>query len=317
MSGPIPSICLRGGKARLADALELPAQLAILFIEKRELRRGRADQRLALTRQDSAAGCGVCPQRGDRLLCGEVRERGLVLGVALQQQIVESVDEPGEVLGQLGLRAAPELHRGQLVLVGVHPRQRTGLFAQQRCDAARVEAIALARAAHPAAPRGGPAAIHFMHALALAGQILRQAAAQEPRALDRPDPLRPLLGPLEQRRPGLGRVGNGPLSDRTLRTEREGLVHLLVCVDADPDHRLPPSGSETRGRRRHTTLLTRVNRPAPIKSERRRRLCRTDDSSREGQSDEDARDAMGQSVRQPHDDNERDANVEQCSGCSW
>jgi hypothetical protein len=124
-------------------------------------------------------------------------------------------------------------------------------------------------------------------------------------------------GPPRAAPPRPGACWEGPLSDRTLRTEREGLVHLLVCVDADPDHRLPPSGSETRGRRRHTTLLTRVNRPAPIKSERRRRLCRTDDSSREGQSDEDARDAMGQSVRQPHDDNERDANVEQCSGCSW
>ncbi len=62
-----------------------------------------------------------------------------------------------------------------------------------------------------------------------------------------------------------------------LFAECDRLVDPLVRVDADPDHRLPPSGSEGRGRRRRATRLTWVSGPAPIKSDRRRRHCRTDD----------------------------------------
>lgn len=85
---------------------------------------------------------------------------------------MQPVDESGEVLGELRLGAAPELDRGQLVLVGVHPGQRTGLFPQQCRDAARVQPVALAGSAHPAATSGRPATVHLVHALALAGQML-------------------------------------------------------------------------------------------------------------------------------------------------
>jgi len=268
----------QGGKARPAGTLELALQFAILGIKQLQLRDGGPNDLLALPGEDRAARCLVSQQRGDPGLGRERRDRRVVLRIAQQQQVMEPIDEPGLVLGQLGLGPAPELDCGGLIVLGQDPRQPGRLLAQQQRDRMGIQAIALALADRALPPRGGEPAGDLMDLLALGREVLGQAAAQEPGTLDRPGPLRPLPGPRDELGPGGRGVRQGPLALDPAFADRHCLVDPLVRVDADPDHARPLSGSDA-SRRRRSTRLTRVTEPAPIKSDRRR-LHRAGDASR-------------------------------------
>jgi hypothetical protein len=73
-----------------------------------------------------------------------------------------------------------------------------------------------------------------MDSLPLLGQKLRHAAAQRPRTLYRPEPLRPLLCPGQQACPTYGRIVNGPFAEFTVTSESDRLMYPLVGVHANP-----------------------------------------------------------------------------------
>jgi len=268
----------QGGKARLADALELALERAILGIEELQLRGGGPDDLLALPGDGRRTRSGVLQQRGDPGLRGEVGNGRLVLGVADQQQVVQPVHEPGTVLRQLGLGPAPELDRSGLVVLGQDPGQPGRLLAQEQRDRMGIQAIALARADGAPAARGGEPAGDLVDHFAGGRKVLGEAAAQEPGSFDRPGPLGPLASPAEELGPRGRGVRERPLALDPVLADRHRLVDPLVRVDADPDHPIAPSGSAAL-RRRRSTRLTWVTGPAPIKSDRRR-LRRTGDASR-------------------------------------
>ena len=119
--------------------------------------------------------------------------------VKVAQQAVQPVDRPAALGGQL-VAAIGEQPQHGAVVVGRDAREVIAVLGND-CDAARVDAVALAAvAALEHAGAGGQRRGNVDDGLAGCDELLGQQPSKASGALDRPDALRPSRGPRSEPR---------------------------------------------------------------------------------------------------------------------
>jgi hypothetical protein len=161
---------------------------------------------------------------------------GGAAGLQVSQQHMQAAQGAGALGDQVVAAVAeqPEDHR--LVLPG--DRAQPPVVDGGRSDRAGIGQVALAGAAGPQqSGPGGQLGRHIHDRLPGSDQQLGDPAAQATGALDRPAPLRPLLGPGQQLDRGLVGGRQPQLAEEAaMGVQGGGSQGALMGVDADGDH---------------------------------------------------------------------------------
>jgi len=168
---------LERGEPPRDSALELAVELLLLVCQQRQLCGHLPNRLFAVAGKDTLARRGVGLACADACPGGQIRDARFVRRIAQQQQSVQPIADAGHIGDHVLTEPAPELDRGDRLLVGQDKRQGRGLLAHETGHRQGIQAIALTRLALRSAALSSPLWRDLVDPLPVLGLELGHTAA--------------------------------------------------------------------------------------------------------------------------------------------
>jgi hypothetical protein len=168
---------LERGEPPRDSALELAVELLLLVCQQRQLCGHLPNRLFAVASKHTLARRGVGIACADACPGGQIRNARFVRRIAQKQQSVQPITDAGHIGDHVLTEPAPELDRGDRLLVGQDKWQGGGLLAQETGHRQGIQAITLTGFSLRSAALSSPLWRDLMHSLPVLGQELGHAAA--------------------------------------------------------------------------------------------------------------------------------------------